>query len=93
MHGTPHSAPISPPILTDGGCATGDGRLRTLVEVIHRYGTTELELEVCMRIDTTRNDELTGGIDRAASTGHHEIRTGTNIPARIGESNTEDALD
>lgn len=65
--------------LTDCGGSTGNGRLGALVEIVHRHGASEFQLEVCMWIDTTGNNHFSGGIYRAAASRDDEVCTGANV--------------
>lgn len=68
-------------LLTNGCGAAGYCGLGALVEIIHRDSAAELELKVCVRIDTAGHDQLAGRIDRAAPAGHNKVRTGTDVSA------------
>lgn len=68
--------------LTDCGGSTGDGSLGSLVEIVHRNGAAELQLEVCVRIDTTGYNHLSGSVYRAAASRDDEVCTGADISVR-----------
>lgn len=63
----------------DCGGAAGHRRLRALVEIVHRDGAAELELEVGVRIDTARDDHQAGRVYRAAAAGHDKVRTRADV--------------
>lgn len=65
----------------DCRCATSYSGFGALIEVIHRFCSHQLQLEVGMGVYASGHDKPTPGIDGASASGNYEIST--QLPRQI----------